>query len=308
MTPSTATPEEIEVYTQGACHIFAVALHQMFGWQIEIVRQDDEVWWQDEQDADNFIPAVVHAYAIDAFDNAWDIRGVRPASQIHHECQELFDVDETSGDTCRSEAEIKTYVGVLDLEGEQIDLPLGAYTDADTQRAKETAVRALHGLPGFGVSSSHAKTTHASQTPRHTDLAMRAMAMAQEMGIPHGQITQSVGRALAGLGIPVGCYFMPYAPTAKSSSRELLSVGGPWFDAMDSYESMGAAVEAVTKSGRSPRSGRGEYYNPLKSAFRGEQADQALDAHAHRLASALQQEQMAEQMPGATACVKAPRI
>lgn len=159
MTPSTASDAQIETYGAGQCHVFAVALHRMFGWQIEVIRDDEERWWEDDADSDNFIPAVVHVYAIDDLDNAWDIRGVRPSPQVHDECQELYHVGATSGDTCRGEGEISTYVDSLEENGDQIELPLGSYTQQDIDQACRVAVRVLAHLPGFGGSSLRTDAT-----------------------------------------------------------------------------------------------------------------------------------------------------
>lgn len=157
MIVSRATDDDIEAYTQGQCHVLAVALHRQLGWQIEVVRQENEIWWQDEADPDNYIPAVVHAYAVDGQGQAWDIRGVRAEDAIHEEIAALFGEREVSCDTCRGEGELATYVGSTLIENEEgdeeeVELPLDAYTDADVEEAWQMALKTLGGLPGFGVS------------------------------------------------------------------------------------------------------------------------------------------------------------
>ena len=151
---SKATPEEIETYTQGECHILAVALHQHLGWQIEVIRDENEIWWQDESDDDNYISAVIHVYAVDQQGNAWDIHGVRPEGDISKEVREQHGVSETSTDTCRNVGELSTYVGNTTLEdtGEEIELPLGAYEKSDIAEAWEIAKRSLGHLPGFNIT------------------------------------------------------------------------------------------------------------------------------------------------------------
>lgn len=150
MIPSKAHPDDIDQYTQGSCHILAVALQRHLGWQIEVVRQDDEIWWQDDHDPDNFITAVLHVYAISPDGQAWDIRGVRPEGDIPGEIQNQYHCLEISSDTCRNEGELSTYVGTMEDEhGEQVELPLWSYTDQDVNEAWQVGQRTLSHLPGF---------------------------------------------------------------------------------------------------------------------------------------------------------------
>lgn len=150
MIPSSATEEDIEQYTQGYCHILAVALHRELGWQIEVVRQDDEIWWEDEHDPDNCIQAVLHVYAIDPSNQAWDIRGVRPEGDIPSEIKGEYHTDQISSDTCRNEGELATYVGTMeDDAGQEVELPLWSYTEQDINSAWQVAQRTLSHLPGF---------------------------------------------------------------------------------------------------------------------------------------------------------------
>lgn len=157
--PSQATPDEIELYTAGACHHLAVALHRHLGWGLAVVRQENEVYWQDEDDADNFILAVLHVYAIDPEGNAWDVRGARPEAEIQGDCWHHFGELELSTDDCRSEGELQTYVGCDEDEetGETIDRPLDSYTDTDVAQAWALAQRIFAGMPGFQPPPSPAR-------------------------------------------------------------------------------------------------------------------------------------------------------
>lgn len=151
-TSSNASPDDIELYSEGSCHVFAVALHRNLGWSMEVVRDENETWWQDEADPDNYISSVVHVYALDNNGNAWDIHGVRPEGFIPEDVKQRYGVGEISGDECRSEGELATYVGMM--EEEDIELPLHSYEDRLVQEAWEVACKCLAGLPGFPEEAS----------------------------------------------------------------------------------------------------------------------------------------------------------
>jgi hypothetical protein len=150
---SSATEAEIEQYRQGECHVFAVALHRAFGWAILVVLDEGEIYWQDPNDADNYIPSVVHAYAVDPAGTAWDIAGARPESEVAHETARWVHIQRYGSDECDSEGEIKVYVGSWSDEEsaapESIDRPLADYGERDVAEAAAVADRVLSALPGY---------------------------------------------------------------------------------------------------------------------------------------------------------------
>src|SRR5690606_2173043 len=122
------------------CHVFAVALHRIFGWQIHLVLDQDDRFWEDPADADNWIPSVVHAYALDPEGNAWDVAGSRPSGEILYETCTWANIGTYDSDCLRSEEELRTYVGFWADDGEEpIDRPLCEYGEADVTDAIETA-------------------------------------------------------------------------------------------------------------------------------------------------------------------------
>lgn len=147
-TPACPLEQPLEYYCEGGCHELAVALHRNLGWEIVLVIQPDEPYWEDEEDSDNFIASVVHAYAVDPTGNAWDIQGVRPAGKMQEDAKERFVVWSTDTDWVANETDLATYVGEWG-EPEPIDRPLFAYTDEDIERAWRDAQRALGDLPGW---------------------------------------------------------------------------------------------------------------------------------------------------------------
>ena len=152
-TPACLLEQPLEYYCEGGCQELAVALHRNLGWEIVLVIQPDEPYWEDEEDSDNFIASVVHAYAVDPAGNAWDIQGVRPAAKMQEEAKERFLVWSTDTDWVANESDLATYVGEWG-EPEPIDRPLFAYTDGDIERAWRDAQRALGNHPGWPSPAS----------------------------------------------------------------------------------------------------------------------------------------------------------
>ena len=146
--PGTASEGQIAEYSEGFCHVFAIALHKEFGWSMLVVTDDNEVWWEDEDDPDNFIPAVNHVYAVDANGLAWDIAGCRQEGDVAAEVAERFGVMETSQDECRGLGEMVMYVDGLS-DDDDIERPLFSYSQADVDRALAVAKQVLSCLPGF---------------------------------------------------------------------------------------------------------------------------------------------------------------
>lgn len=151
---SSASEEDKLRYMEGDCHLLAVALHRKLGWRIQAQLDQADPFWQDENDSDNFIPNVLHVYALDGQGRAWDIMGRRPESMISGEMEELFSPQDPSSDEMRSESELKMYVGCWaeacdGEEVEEIDRPLGEYSDQDIEQAWQVAARVFAGMEGF---------------------------------------------------------------------------------------------------------------------------------------------------------------
>lgn len=148
-SPSKASRAEMELYSSGECHVLAAAFCRKAGWPILLVLDMAERWWEDPSDPDNFIPSVVHAYALDPDGYAWDIAGRRPTGDVPSDAHARFQVMEYGSDELRSEGELRAYVGCWGEEGEDIERPLWDYADDDIEAAWEAACRALGHLPGF---------------------------------------------------------------------------------------------------------------------------------------------------------------
>lgn len=151
LLPSKANAGELECYTWGACHHLAIALNRKLGWAIQVQTDSAEPYWQDENDADNFLPAVLHVYAIDPSGRAWDVRGCRPESDINQEIEDHYAPSEPGSELVFNEDGLRCYVGCWSEDdlGEDIDRPLDEYTEQDIAEAWEMAVRIFEGMAGF---------------------------------------------------------------------------------------------------------------------------------------------------------------
>lgn len=148
---SHATDEDIEQYTSGECHVFAVALHRMLGWQMCAVLDYGEPYWEDPVDPDNFIPAVCHVFAVDPDGRAWDVMGIRKREGIREEVESWCSISDYVSEEICSELDLAMYVGEWgeDESGDPIERPLHAFTEADVQEATEKALRIFSGHPAF---------------------------------------------------------------------------------------------------------------------------------------------------------------
>lgn len=153
MIPSSADFAQTETYRHRLCHVFAVALHRRFGWAIHLVLDQSEPFWTDPRDSDNYIPAVIHVYAVDPQGNAWDVSGVRALNTIAEDLAQWTTIGEHDSDDVIAESGLRSYVGSWsdddDEQDEPIDRPLSDYADADVVEADGVAMRVLSALPGF---------------------------------------------------------------------------------------------------------------------------------------------------------------
>jgi hypothetical protein len=148
---SQATDDDIEQYTSGECHVFAVALHRMLGWQMCAVLDYGEPYWEDPVDPDNFIPAVCHIFVVDPDGHAWDVMGIRKREDIRDETESWCSISDPVEEDLFSELDLAVYVGVWgeDADGDPVDRPLHAFSAEDVQEATEKALRIFAGHPAF---------------------------------------------------------------------------------------------------------------------------------------------------------------
>lgn len=146
LSPSTASPHQISKYSQGECHVFAVALHRLFGWQLEVIIDLEEVHWENPGNPDHVINAVVHVVAVDAQGIAWDIHGMRPLDELREELEQSahLTIGEYGSTEVYDEADLQDWVGtgeITDDDGNVIDVdrPLSAYVEDDVIEAMAIA-------------------------------------------------------------------------------------------------------------------------------------------------------------------------
>lgn len=168
MRGSNATDSQVAQFADGSCHELAVALHRMFGWSLHVVLDQDERYWEDPADADNFIPAVIHVYAVDGEEQAWDIAGVRPLASVPSELDSWTNIRSYDSDRVYDEDGLSTYVGCWggdDPESDPIDRPLCSYTEKDIEEATQAAIAALGHLPAFQVAMAARQATAEAESP-----------------------------------------------------------------------------------------------------------------------------------------------
>ena len=162
LSPSTASESHLDYYTNGACHHLAIALNRKLGWFIDVRTDASEPYWQDEADADNFLPAVLHVYAIDPQGRAWDVRGCRPGADVAAEIEEHYAPGEPDSEEFAREAYMRHLVGCWaepdeeEGEAEPIDRPLEDYTDQDIEEAWQVVVEIFGGMDGFNPQQAPA--------------------------------------------------------------------------------------------------------------------------------------------------------
>ena len=148
---SQATEDDIDQYTTGECHVFAVALHRRFGWPMMTVLDYGEPYWENPEDSEDFIPAVCHVFAIDPDGHAWDVMCVRKREDVREEVESWCSISDYVAEYLSVEDELAPYVGAWgeDEEGNLIDRPLHAFTEKDVEEATEKAFRIFAGHPMF---------------------------------------------------------------------------------------------------------------------------------------------------------------
>jgi len=154
---STASEEQQVLYSEGQCHYLAVALHRHLGWELVLVVNPSEPYWEDEEDDENFIASVFHAYAVDPQGRAWDVFGWRPMDAMVAETQERFLGWNLQSEWVANEPDLQTFVGYWG-EPEAIDRPLDSYDEQDIEQAWAMAQQVFAGLenwPGPPPLSKH---------------------------------------------------------------------------------------------------------------------------------------------------------
>lgn len=145
-----------EYYMQGSCHELALALHKNLGWPMLVVEHHGEPYWEDEEDPDNYIPTVLHVYAIDPAGNAWDIKGIRHELEVIKESSEEFGTNpqDLSTEIVNNEGELRFYVGYDEETG--IDKPLTDYNEEDISLAFEIAQEVFETHPAWPLKAQPA--------------------------------------------------------------------------------------------------------------------------------------------------------
>ena len=137
MNELPATPDEIATYTQGACHIFALALHRHLGAGLVIVTDPKRT--MPAPAGGKAVDRVLHVFAVigtRAYDIASEIRARDIAGVSRLVCR----ARKLEVQTLRSETELRAFV---QRRSDDAERPLRPYTDADIEGAWTIARRIL---------------------------------------------------------------------------------------------------------------------------------------------------------------------
>lgn len=137
-----ASADDIETYSEGLCHAFALAIAERTGWPIRIVVDHGNPWWQDPADPDNAIPSVVHCLALDPDGLLWDVRGSRSESELRDEMEAWCSIAEYDEVDIEHPTEIAVYVGCWGVK-EPIERPLVELSLRDMGEARLAVERIL---------------------------------------------------------------------------------------------------------------------------------------------------------------------
>jgi hypothetical protein len=138
----TASADDIETYSQGLCHAFALAIAERTGWPIRIVVDHGNPWWQDPADPDNAIPSVVHCLARAPNGELWDVRGSRSEAELRDEMEAWCSIEEYDEVDVDHPTEMAVYIGCWGIE-EEIERPLVELTSRDMSDARLAVERVL---------------------------------------------------------------------------------------------------------------------------------------------------------------------
>jgi hypothetical protein len=129
--------DAINRYTDGLCHVFAIASVRKHGGCYLIVEDTEETWWEFEDDSEQ--NAIVHVYAVHDTLNgpiARDIRGDRPLAEVIDDVKDFFGTYEPSygGDTS-CESELMDLVDGPHERSTDMEPPLQAFSERDLEEA-----------------------------------------------------------------------------------------------------------------------------------------------------------------------------
>ena len=123
--------EIFQKYTEGNCHILALALHRLYGWDLALVMDASEDILLDTGELSN---TIIHVYAIDRENNLYDIRGKLESDDAIINTIDLdliLHTDDLIVEYCESEDLLQDFVSDSG--------PLISYTDEDLEEAMEIA-------------------------------------------------------------------------------------------------------------------------------------------------------------------------
>ena len=147
---SKASTADKQWYTQGECHILAVALHRNLGWLLLVMCEADKPWWQDPKDPKVSTYAVAHVYALSPDGLAWDIRGAMPVERIDQDMRNYFRLTVApTRHLCNKERDLGAHVHNMGKAYVHLTRPLLEYSEEDVELSWGVAKEVFAGVEEF---------------------------------------------------------------------------------------------------------------------------------------------------------------
>ena len=149
-------PATAELYTWGACHLFAIAALDLLSIEatplgFRVVTDLDETFWGSETDPDDEVPAVVHVYAVlrgPQGEVTVDVFGTRPLAEAVAECAERFGTRAPGFEDYPDLDALRDLIEQEDDPDRAERCPLWPISTAEIEDARTAAARLLTNAPG----------------------------------------------------------------------------------------------------------------------------------------------------------------
>ena len=137
-----------ELYSEGYCHVFALAVNEIFGGSFLLIEDYEHPFQQPDNEGDDGVPNIVHVYAVADLPEgpvAIDVFGKRPVDDAVAEAKARYDVEELDATLIANSDALHALISEYsDRDGQKqyIDRPLDGYFPDDVTNAKTLILNA----------------------------------------------------------------------------------------------------------------------------------------------------------------------
>jgi hypothetical protein len=127
----------LELYTQGFCHVFAMAAFEDPSTGTYLIVEDHEEVWREEDDDCDYQASILHVFALKTADDGTvtieDVCGAHNPDEVKQICNAFFEMD-----SWELSPVIANYEELMHLvETDDHDGPLSSFDPNDVQEARE---------------------------------------------------------------------------------------------------------------------------------------------------------------------------